>query len=527
METGRVSLRLFVSLLLGIVPVIVIYHLLVALAPEALDSLGRGTVLAIAVGVALLWAVFVTVVTGPIIGAEAKSMAEIAERGSRSAERSEGEEAQSAAQKRLAVALDDRNRQIAELVAWAATVTPSDPAGSVAAAGVGTARSVTNDPTWVLAVLRSTSTSLLAPGVYGPEAPAPLEPVGDLHRWASTIDLPSEGPAAAHAEGPWGAFVAVRLPGGSSFSATLLAPWEGRTPPSGAELELLTLVGQQLAAALDHSILYAQLLEQADELSRMQDVQRDFLRSVTHDLQTPLTSIGALAAEVQSDPRIGPQSLEDLNAIRNQADRLQRMVGQLLIVSRLEAGVVTARQEIIRPIDLVQSVWKSLRGGDDRLELAVQSDALVIADPDRVEQVLWALLDNAIKYSPAGGAVRVGYESRARVDSDAALDGAAPASELVATLSISDQGMGMNPETRARAFEQFYRADDARRLVPDGSGVGLFAAHGLVELMGGRLSIESRLGSGTTIAITLPAEQTTIEAGDSPASIDAPTNGST
>ena len=259
----------------------------------------------------------------------------------------------------------------------------------------------------------------------------------------------------------------------------------------------------------------------------MQDVQRDFLRSVTHDLQTPLTSIGALAAEVQSDPRIGPQSLEDLNAIRNQADRLQRMVGQLLIVSRLEAGVVTARQEIIRPIDLVQSVWKSLRGGDDRLELAVQSDALVIADPDRVEQVLWALLDNAIKYSPAGGAVRVGYESRARVDSDAALDGAAPASELVATLSISDQGMGMNPETRARAFEQFYRADDARRLVPDGSGVGLFAAHGLVELMGGRLSIESRLGSGTTIAITLPAEQTTIEAGDSPAPIDAPTNGST
>ena len=131
---------------------------------------------------------------------------------------------------------------------------------------------------------------------------------------------------------------------------------------------------------------------------------------------------------------------------------------------------------------------------------------LVIADPDRVEQVLWALLDNAIKYSPAGGAVRVGYESRARVDSDAALDGAAPASELVATLSISDQGMGMNPETRARAFEQVDRADDARRLVPDGSGVGLFAAHGLVERMGGRLSIESRLGSGTTIAITLPAE---------------------
>ena len=79
------------------------------------------------------------------------------------------------------------------------------------------------------------------------------------------------------------------------------------SPRPGAELELLTLVGQQLARCLDHSIRHAQLLEQADELSRMQDVQRDFLRSVTHDLQTPLTSIGALAAEVQSDSRIGPR----------------------------------------------------------------------------------------------------------------------------------------------------------------------------------------------------------------------------
>ena len=135
-------------------------------------------------------------------------------------------------------------------------------------------------------------------------------------------------------------------------------------------------------------------------------------------------------------------TLEDLNAIRNQADRLQRMVGQLLIVSGLEAGVVTARQEIFGP-----STWSRACGSRCAVatiasELAVQSDALVIADPDRVEQVLWALLDNAIKYSPAGGAVRVGYESRARVDGDAALDGAAPASELVATLSISDQGRG-------------------------------------------------------------------------------------
>ncbi len=193
------------------------------------------------------------------------------------------------------------------------------------------------------------------------------------------------------------------------------------------------------------------------------------------------------------------------------------MVGQLLVVSRLEAGAVTARQEIVRPVDLVRLVWKALRAPEERLEIDVRTNALAIADPDRVEQVLWALLDNALKYSASEGSVHVTYESRARATDEPELREDAPASELVATLAISDEGIGMDAATQARAFEQFYRADSARRLVPDGSGVGLYAARGLVELMGGRLNIQSRLGAGTSVVITLPAEGTESGAGDEPA----------
>ena len=518
MQGGRLSFRLLVALLLGMLPPILVYHLVVALAPSTFIGVGRGTTLAIAVALVGLWAIIVTVLTGPIIGQEARSMAEIAERGSVTAGDAEGDEAQTSAQRRLAVALDERNRQIAELAAWSGNVRVSDPAGRVASLGVAAAREITQDPTWLLAVTQSSSVALLPPGGYGPEGDSPAGPVTELHQWAMTVGLSDDaaGLLAHHEVGPWGAFVLFRVPTGGQYSAVLMAPWEGRKPPSQSELELLRLVGQHVSAAIGHSLLYAQLRAQADELNRMHAVQRDFLRSVSHDLQTPLTSISALAAEVRADPLIAEQSAVDLEAIRTQADRLRRMVGQLLVVSRLEAGAITARQEIVRPVDLVRLVWKALRAPEERLEIDVRTKALAIADPDRVEQVLWALLDNALKYGASGGSVHVMYGSRARATNEAELREDAPASELVAMLTISDEGIGMDAATQARAFEQFYRADSARRLVPDGSGVGLYAARGLVELMGGRLKIQSRLGAGTSVVITLPAEQTESGTGDEP-----------
>jgi two-component system sensor histidine kinase SenX3 len=102
-----------------------------------------------------------------------------------------------------------------------------------------------------------------------------------------------------------------------------------------------------------------------------------------------------------------------------------------------------------------------------------------------------------VKYSPPGSTVRIQLAGRRLATSS---------DDLVAEISITDQGAGMSAETRNHAFEQFYRSDDARRLAPDGSGVGLYAASGLVRAMGGDIALESRAGAGTTVTITLPAE---------------------
>jgi signal transduction histidine kinase len=293
--------------------------------------------------------------------------------------------------------------------------------------------------------------------------------------------------------------VAVEVSVGERLRAVLLAPWEGRPLPSPAELTLFTLLGQHAATAIDHALLYAQLRRQTDELDRLAGVQRDFLRGVSHDLQTPLTSIGALASELRASPATDDTAAADLEMIEHQADRLRRMVGQLLVVSRLEAGAIQPRQEVFRPEPIVQRTWVALRPVQRELALRSTGDYLAVGDPDRFEQVAWAVLDNAVKYGAPGSPVEVRIVSS---------DAAGPTLEI----SVTDQGIGMDVDAQAHATEQFYRSGEARNLVPDGSGIGLYAAKGLMEAMSGDLRIESRLGEGTTVTLSLPAERATAEA---------------
>nr|MBA2600284.1 ATP-binding protein [Actinomycetota bacterium] len=145
---------------------------------------------------------------------------------------------------------------------------------------------------------------------------------------------------------------------------------------------------------------------------------------------------------------------------------------------------------------LIERTWGALRA-DRPFELVVEgAPHLAVADPDRLEQVLWAIFDNAVKYSPAGSAIH------ARI---------VPDGDQLA-ITIRDHGIGMDGATRGRAFEQFYRAGPARRLAPDGSGVGLYAASGLMTAMGGSVSIEGELGRGTAFTLRVPAEPS--EAGE-------------
>jgi signal transduction histidine kinase len=486
-------------LLTAALPPLVAFGLVTLAEPTWMARAGTLLSALILGGAGLLWIALIAVVAARPMATDARSIAALAERGMASTD-----DGLSSAQRRLATTLEDRNRQISDLADLIRVAPISTDAMAVAHAMVAGARQVTGDPTWLLAILRVPETRDLEPGVYGPNPETLPGTLDEVHRWAATTE--SRGPAPRDARlvaGPWGAFTVVDVAAGEELRAILLAPWEGRADPSPAELNLFGLIGQHAATALEHALLYTRLRVQTEELNRMAAVQTDFLRGITHDLQTPLTSIRAVASELQQSDGIDETARNDLETIAQQADRLRRMVGQLLAVSRLEVGALTPVQEVFRVAPVVQRTWDALRAAGHQLVVEEAGPPhLVVADPDRLEQVLWALMDNAVKYSPGGSTIGVHLEL---VPSDAG--------ERVAEIAIRDQGVGMDTTTRTSAFEQFFRSDDARRLVPDGSGIGLYAARGLVEAMGGTISLDSEPKVGTTVRLTLPAE-TTNEPGD-------------
>ncbi|MGH2445257.1 MAG: sensor histidine kinase [Candidatus Limnocylindria bacterium] len=477
-------LRVFIGLLLAVLTPLILLVGALLLTESLLAEADPNLVAVLVVVGAIAWAAILAIVYARSLDDDFRALVSLAQRGDEGSPADTG-----AAYQQMATLLDERNRQLASLARQAAQVPIDDEPERVIRSLVTAIGSVIGDPTWRCAVLATDNAELLPPGIYhaiGDEHAT--EPIGDLERWASTAE--PEAPAR-HVEGPWGAFTVVDVAVSDRMRAILYAPWQGRSAPTRSEIDLLTLVGQHAGTALEHSLLYAQVRSQADELNRLAAVQADFLRGVTHDLQTPLTSIGALATELGADPRLSSTAQSDLEMISHQADRLRRMVSQLLVASRLEAGVLTPAQEVFAVPPLIERTWAALRAVRPfDLEVA-GTPHLAVADPDRLEQVLWAVLDNAVKYSPAGSAIGVRLEPMASGD---------------LAVSVTDHGTGMDDATRQHAFEQFYRSGAARQLAPDGSGVGLYASHGLMRAMGGDIHIDSRLGEGTTITLRIPAE---------------------
>ncbi len=485
-------LRVFVALLMAILPPILLLVGALLLAETVLERADPDLIAITVVVGSIVWAALLGIVYTRGLAEDVRSLVTLARRGDREGDRGT-EAAAGNAYQQLAASLDERNRQVAALAHEANLVPIDDRPRQVVAAVVTAVRSVMRDATWRCAVLSSEDEELLPAGIYhAAEEARDIEPIGDLERWAavSAAEVP-----AGRIEGPWGAFAVIDVAVSDRMRAILYAPWEGRVRPTPAEVDLLTLVGQHAGTALEHSLLYARVQSQADELNRLAGVQADFLRGVTHDLQTPLTSIGALATELRANQEIPDRARADLESITHQSERLRRMVGQLLVASRLEAGVLTPQQEVFAVPPLLERTWAALRA-DRPFELLIAGPPhLAVADPDRLEQVLWAILDNAVKYSPAGSPIRVHLE---------------PDEDQLA-LTVRDEGIGMDEATRAQAFDQFYRSDDARRLSPDGSGVGLYAARGLMAAMGGSLTVESELGRGTAFTIRVPAESSEAE----------------
>jgi signal transduction histidine kinase len=239
----------------------------------------------------------------------------------------------------------------------------------------------------------------------------------------------------------------------------------------------------RLAAAFNRMSAELELLERS---------RRDLVANVSHELKTPITAIRAHLENLTDG--IEQPDRETLQVMLGQTERLGRLVDQLLDLSRLESGEVPLHLEPIALSPVVERVFSEFSVGravtDVALHEDVPADLFVRADAERIHQVLFNLVDNAVRYTPPGGEVRI----RARRDADRV------------EVQVRDTGVGVAPEHLSRLFERFYRADPSRsRDEGGGTGIGLAIARSIVEGHGGRIAAESEPNNGSTFTFDLPA----------------------
>jgi signal transduction histidine kinase len=233
----------------------------------------------------------------------------------------------------------------------------------------------------------------------------------------------------------------------------------------------------------------------AAELAETDRVRRDLVANVSHELRTPLTALQATLENIIDG--VADADPETLVTMLAQVERLGRLVMQLLDLSRLEAGTVPLdRQDFAVAPVLAHAVREQkLHAPGVAIEMTVDEPGLEAdGDPERVHQVVANLLENAVRHSPAGGAVEV----RAR------------RTPTGVTIEVNDEGPGIPDQEVNRVFERFYRADSARAASDGGAGLGLAIARWIVDLHGGEIHPERREPHGCRMVVTLPGARPTV-----------------
>jgi signal transduction histidine kinase/CheY-like chemotaxis protein len=281
--------------------------------------------------------------------------------------------------------------------------------------------------------------------------------------------------------------------------------------PSAADLAAMTmfavvacglvwLVGRWREAEQTLRRHAAVLTSQADELrglhaeaERINRVKDEFLATLSHELRTPLNAIMGWA-HVLNEVHLAPERQEEaVRAILRNARSQVRLINDTLDVSRIISGKMLLE---LRPVDLasiVSSTLDMIRPAAEAKKIAITialpRDATMTGDADRLQQVAWNLLSNAVKFTPSDGHISVTLERK-----DAAM-----------RLTVSDDGIGVDPAFRPHLFERFFQADGSTTRLHGGLGLGLALVRHIVELHGGTVSADSRgLGHGAMFTVTLP-----------------------
>jgi signal transduction histidine kinase/HAMP domain-containing protein len=287
---------------------------------------------------------------------------------------------------------------------------------------------------------------------------------------------------------------------------------------SQEDLDLLMTIGSHVAVAIDNARAYAELgrltqnleqrvqertqeLQSANERLQEHDRRRSkFVSVASHELRTPMTSIKGFVENMLDGltGQLSERQVHYLHRIRHNVDRLTRIINQLLDWSRLDVGRIDIKPEPLRIGEFVKDVVESFQTlaaeKNIQLEVAVTDPTLVVqADRDKVEQVLWNLVGNAVKFTPAGGRVTVRSER---------------GNARFAQISVSDTGCGIAPHELPKVFNEFSKVESTHPSA-QGAQLGLFITKSLVRLHGGQIWVDSVLGKGSQFCFTLPCRETT------------------
>ncbi len=285
----------------------------------------------------------------------------------------------------------------------------------------------------------------------------------------------------------------------SLFLAVLL------TPSSFKPLEDMAAVARQITNADDLSrrvpntertdeigVLARSFNQLLERLERLFQTQQRLLADVSHELRTPLT---AIRGNVDLMRRMGDADLDSLEIIQEEIERMTRLVGDLLLLARADAGGLPLEKQKVELDNLLFEVYRQVRLLENEVEVKVTEvdQACIMGDVDRLKQLLLNLVGNAIKYTPDGGTVDISLSKK----------------NGWAYLKIADTGMGIPAEDLPYIFDRFYRVDKARARGHSGqgkggAGLGLAIAKWIAQAHGGNIDVMSKVGEGTTFTIILP-----------------------
>ncbi|MBI3812752.1 MAG: response regulator [Nitrospirae bacterium] len=268
-----------------------------------------------------------------------------------------------------------------------------------------------------------------------------------------------------------------------------------------SDLQLLSSIGNQMGTAIDNATLYARERTMVERLKEIDRFKSEFLSNVSHELRLPLTSIigfsELLLDRIPGD--LNPDQEEYVRNMQESGHHLLEIINNLLNLSKLRAGKMEIHYQSFELPPLIDSVKRTVTPLLAKKGLSIETvvepgEAPLYTDEGKIKQILLNLLSNAIKFTPAGGEIRIRSKPTTLKNR--------PAVEI----AVSDTGIGIRPEDKTKIFEEFQQVDNSFTRDYPGTGLGLTITKQFLDLIGGRIHVESQYGRGSTFTILFPMQ---------------------